>query len=934
MNSLRRIFLVLAAAVLAALSPDLAAQSPRAASLSGRVTDAGTGLALAGARVAVEGAAAQTFTDSSGEYTLLVAPEGAQQVRFSYIGYSDLLLPVTIEAGGAARLDAVFGTMDEGTVRLDEYVIKGAVVGTARAINQQRAAATLTSIVASDEIGRFPDQNAAESLQRLPGVSLYRDQGEGRFVDLRGLNYIYTSVTLNGAKVASPEVGDRAIALDVVPADTLASLEVTKVPTPDMDGEGLGGVVNIRSKSAFDETGFGAQATVESIYSKLADKFGGKINASVSDVVDDGKLGFLISATWQERQFGSRNYEIDDGWTGEDGDGEPLSNQFLQDIAFRDYEIVRRRYGAAGNLEFRPNAQTRLTVNGTYHRFTDSENRHVTYIPFGRGTITELTEDSATVTGVSRPRRDLRNREKDQDLRALSVDGETTSGAWTFDGRASTSRGHEEKPGELLARFRRNSSDGSYRYVFDGTYSIDVTQLAGADIADPASYNALDRLELSVEEGTETENNAALNARWEVSEETQTYVKFGAAYRAKTKKSEGDVTRFEDEPADFTFAALAGELTDYPYGIAVPQIDPKALTAAFYGNLDAFTPDPQIEDSVLDDWTSHEKILAGYLMAGRTFGRTALTAGVRIEKTDFDTDGFELDDGTPLPVSASHDYTNVLPGVYLRHEITPSLVVRASYSTSIMRAAFGETALRRNINTDDNEVTQGNPELEPLESRNWDASIEYYLPSLGVVSAGAFHKQIDNFTYEFEVDEPVEIGGELYELTTFDNGSDGRVTGLELAYQQQLRFLPEPFDGLGFMANLTLADSEATYPVRPDEKLPFVGQSDVTGNVALTYEKGRFFSRLALNYRSKHLREDEPIGGSEVDDRWIDDYSQLDLSASYRFSAQWEVFAEATNLTNEPFRVFQRGGELTPAKRFVQFEEYDWTATFGLRWRL
>jgi TonB-dependent receptor len=156
---------------------------------------------------------------------------------------------------------------------------------------------------------------------------------------------------------------------------------------------------------------------------------------------------------------------------------------------------------------------------------------------------------------------------------------------------------------------------------------------------------------------------------------------------------------------------------------------------------------------------------------------------------------------------------------------------------------------------------------------------------------------------------------------------------VEVSYQQQLRFLPAPFDGLAFMANATFVDSEAVYPTRPGEKLPFIGQSDVSGNFALTYEKHGFFARVAVNWRDAHLREDEPIGVNRDDDRWIDDYYQIDLSTSYRINRNLEVFAEMTNLTNEPFRVFFESSN-GQGRRLVQHEEYDWTANFGVRWRL
>ncbi|HEY1108417.1 MAG TPA: TonB-dependent receptor, partial [Opitutaceae bacterium] len=899
-----------AALVPLVLALGVALQAQSTGTLAGRVVDTRTNLALGGARVTVVGTGLVTYADASGNYSLSNVPVGAQSIEFSYVGYEDVRQAASI-GSGVTQLDGAFGSE---AVRMQAFVIDGSLVGSARAINQQRSAASLTSIVAADEIGRFPDQNAAESLQRLPGVSLYRDQGEGRFVDLRGLNYIYTSVTLNGAKVASPEVGNRAIALDIVPADTLASLEVTKVSTPDMDGEGLGGAVNIKTKSPFDAMGLNAAASAQAIYSNLTEQFGSKFDASASNVFGDGKAGLLVSATWQERKFGSQNFEIDDGWDLRAAPGGGQQQFFLQDIAFRDYEITRTRYGASAALEFRPQPTTSVQFKGTYNRFTDAENRHVLFLPFGRGTVTALDANSATVTGMSRPRRDIRNREKDQELYALSTSLKTKVDAWTLDATGAVSRGREEKPAELVARFRRNQSDTSFRYTFSGLYAVQVDQLAGPSVSDPANYNTLDRLERTREEGEEIDRNFAVNARYDLAGASPSFLKFGAAYRAKDKESATDITRFT-APASFTFASLAGGVSGYPFGPRVPQISPDALLRTFNGNP-AFVGTPLAPDTDLDDWRSEERILAGYAMGGVTLGQTKVTAGARLERTEFETRGNVIRGAAIVPTTAGRDYDHVLPAIIVRHDFNRRLVGRASYSTSLMRPAFGETAISRNIADADGEISAGNPALSALKAESFDASLEYYLPSLGVVSAAVFHKKIDNFSYAITLP-----GGDpafpAYDLITYRNGSDGKVTGLELSWQQQLRMLPAPLDGLGFMVNATFADSEATYPTRPGETLPFIGQSDVTGNVALTYEKGRFFARVALNWRDAHLREDEPIGGDETGDRWIDDFAQLDVSTAFRFSKNFEAFAEMANLTNEPFRVYQRGGGRPP--RFVQF---------------
>jgi hypothetical protein len=298
--------------VLALLAPaGLQAQSGNGV-VTGRVADAATRLALGGVRVSVTGTPLETYSAGDGDFVLLNVPAGPQTLVFNYVGYPEITRQVTVEAGRTVTEDVSFGSE---VVKLDDFVIEGSLVGTARAINQQRAADTLRNIVASDEIGNFPDQNAAESLQRVPGVSLYRDQGEGRYIVLRGLNYTFTSVKVNGGSFAGADLGERATALDVIPADALAAIEVTKVPTPDMDGEGLGGQVNIKTKSPFEADGLAASFTAQGQYSALSDQLSSKFNGYLSQRFGDAKqYGLLIAPTWQQRKFGSHNFETGGAW--------------------------------------------------------------------------------------------------------------------------------------------------------------------------------------------------------------------------------------------------------------------------------------------------------------------------------------------------------------------------------------------------------------------------------------------------------------------------------------------------------------------------------------------------------------------------------------------------------------------------------------------
>lgn len=925
--------LFLHAALTSLLALTAFAQSAAAGSLAGRVNDDSTRLALSGARVSVVGTALETFADQSGEYTIFNVPVGPQTVEFNYVGYPEARQAVTVAATGTTTANFAFGS---GAVKMEKFVIEGSAVGSARAINQQRAADTLTNLVAADDIGRFPDQNAAESIQRIPGVALYRDQGEGRFIVVRGIRPDLNTVQLNGVSIATPDRGNRTLPLDVIPSDALGAIEVAKVATPDKEMDGLGGRVDLKTRSAFDLKDRQLQFSAQGQYNDLRDRLSSKFNGTYADVLNNGTVGVIFSPTWQDRRMGSDNFEVGGPWTLRPVPGTTTGQTafFNNDINYRAYDLTRVRYGANGAIEFKPDRESLYFVRGLYSNFTDSEIRQITTIPFSEGTLTALTPVSATVTGVRREAKQLRVRAKEQELYSVSAGGEVTRGNWQFDGRVAYSEGKEVRP-EAATIFRKSARATDWTYSFaSGIYDPVVTQTGGTSISDPASFNEFNRLRTAPATGSENEANLGVNARnnFTLAGTRPAYVKFGAQYRAKEKKQEVEQVNFAALPS-YTFASLAEPQTSDDYSFYTgPRLSAAKFTSAFLDNQSAFAGTRDIIASSQADWKTNEDVTALFGMGGVTIDQLILAAGARYERTEFETRGNQIKTtGTAIvvtPATRGRTYDNFLPGLYLTYNLSKKTVVRAAWSNTFGRPNYSQTALARNVSDDNRLVTEANPDLKPLTSMNYDASVEHYFSSLGLISAAVFHKDIKNFTYQQTTPGADPSTG--YGLSTFVNGPKGEISGLELAYQQQFKFLPSPFDGLGFLANYTATSSSGTFPNRPGEKLPFIGQSKRIGNVAFTYEKSGLFLRAAVNFRTPRLREDEPIGTSAADDRYVDNFTQLDLTGSYKLSRQWEVFGEILNATNEPFRV--RFGE--NASRFVQFEEYGITANFGLRWKL
>ncbi|NJM24780.1 MAG: TonB-dependent receptor plug domain-containing protein [Bacteroidia bacterium] len=321
--------------------------------ITGVVTDAQTAQRLPGATVRVKGSASGAVTDLNGEFALRTA-DGDVEIEVSYIGFTTLTQQVTVPAGGTVHLDL---KMNSDVTELENVIVIGLLQGQQRALNQQKSADNIKNVVSADQIGRFPDPNVAEALQRVPAVNIERDQGEGRYVLVRGLAPQFTNVSINGEQIPSPEAGVRYVALDAVPADQLASIEVSKSITPDMDGDAIGGSVNLITRKAQTST-LSVRSSALMGYNSIVGKSNFQGSLELSRRFLNDKLGIMLNASYYETNRGSDNWERDDS-----------------EMELRDYELVRTRLGASGTIDYKFSEQSNLYFRGIYNRFTDRELR-------------------------------------------------------------------------------------------------------------------------------------------------------------------------------------------------------------------------------------------------------------------------------------------------------------------------------------------------------------------------------------------------------------------------------------------------------------------------------------------------------------------------------------------------------------------------------
>jgi TonB-dependent receptor len=930
----KQIITVLAAALLGGLS-----LNAQLASVTGTVSDAVSGLQLEGVRVSLLGTGIEDTTSRSGAYSLDGIEPGSYEVRFDYVGANPLVRSVQLSSGEVEILNI---GIDGEVVELDEFVITATDLGTARAINAQRAADSLTTIVASDAIGQFPDQNVAESLQRLPGLSIEKDQGEGRFVSIRGIDPDLSNVSIDGAVLAAPEGESRAVALDVIPNEVVEFLEVTKVITPDMDADAIGGTINIRTKSAFDRNRRFASFKAEAYYNDLLDRTSGKVGVTYSDILgEEGNIGLVISASHEERQTGSDNAEVDGPWEEESAEDGTSGFIAADEIEFRNYEVTRERQAVSATLEFRPSETAVYGIRAAYNYFSDQEERYRWEIKPGEAdSVATIGNRTATFNDSVETDRDIKDRFEEQEITVLSFNGTNYVDDWTFDYQLAWTHGEENEPDRLDTDFRTSDeAPFSFSYAFDreGGYVPTITHLSGLNIYEPSNYEFNEMVnEFNISE--EDEYSAQINARYEMDFGSHPgYIKFGAKYRSKEKSQDVNVNIYElADGFDLTLANFANIDSRFPFGNnpggGYLRADPTGIREYFRSTPEAFEldGDGSLEDSSLADYASEEDVLAAYLMAGVDIGDWHIIAGARVEQTDFKTEGFETtfnEDGdilTPTRISAENDYTNFLPGIIARYELNEQTIIRLSWTNSIARPKFSNSAIRREVNLEDNEITVGNPNLDPYEAMNFDATIEYYFESLGFISASIFYKDIDSFIFEQTIEDGfIDENGEAFEVTTFNNGDSADITGFEFAWSQDLTFLPEGLEGFSVLANLTLTSSNAN--VGRSEDVDFLKQSDTIYTLGLGYENYGFEFRITGTFRSEYL---DSLGGDPLEDEFIDDNFQWDISASYDINENINLYFDLINFNNEPKNTYYG---VTNAPR--QFEEYSWAAKLGVKVR-
>ena len=877
----------------------MAAASPAfAADLHGRVVDA-AGAPLPGAAVSVGGRTATAGSD--GRFDLSGLPSGAAEVQVRYVGYGASTTPVSLSDGKDAEVQITLTPPDA----VAEIVVTGQRAAERRALQVKKVADNFVEALYANDVGKLPDQNVAEAVHRLPGITIANDQGEGRYVIIRGVDPRYANVTVNGQTAAAPEPDNRQVKLDDIPSSLIGEVKVIKSLTADLDANAIAGQVDIITLSAFDRHGTFGSARAAYGQFDLNDKhpyegdltLGGTFGA-------DKQFGAVLSANYSKRPVESQNV-AGASWTTANG------NPIPADFDDRDYNLVRERTGFVGNFDWRPSDAMQFYLRTQYSKFTDHENRDRFRLPIA-GTIVSTSATTGSFTKATGTRY-VRRRDENDNTKTVSTGGKFDVGTGKLNVDLAYSRAEKTDP--LRSEFQFATGK-----TMTGTYDLSdvLFQVTpGASAYDPTQY-VFKSVNYDRREAVET----LKQARADYSLPLQLFggdgstFKLGVKVTDRHKTNDRAYTTYDPGSTAFTLAALnppsLASTYDGRYAFG-PMVDYDAAQAYVVANPTTLKLNvaKSVSTDLLSDYDVSEKIWAGYAMATLKLGNLTLVPGLRVENTDGDYSAKTFNNVTSSrgpDATGSNKYTNWFPSLNAKVDVNDRLVLRAAATTAIGRADYTQLAPAITVDATADTVTTGNPNLKPLTSTNLDAGVEYYLPGQGVLSASVFFKDIQDpiFTQTL-LNQSGTYGGVALTGAAVSqpmNANKATVSGLELNVQSQLTFLPGPFDGLGIGVNATFIDSSIKGVPNRLENLPLVQQSKTVGTAQIFYEKHGLTARVAYSYRSKFLYT---IGADANSDIYWDKHGQVDARIAYAIGDKAHsatVFLEGANLNNEPWRTF------------------------------
>jgi TonB-dependent receptor len=917
---------------------------------------------LPGASIKIKGSGQTAISDLGGFFSLDLGKADNAQIVISYTGFADREIEVVVKPGNN-ELGVIELTPAAG--QLGDVIVRGTIAGSqSRAYSIKKNSLGIMEVLSADAIGKLPDRNAAEAVQRIQGVAVARYHGEADQATVRGTPFAWTSTLFNGSRLPSANVyGTRASILDAVPSEMIQYVQVSKALTPNMEGDAIGGSINFITRTAPVKRMLNMSAAGG--YNAFSQD--GTFNGSLvyGDRFLKNKLGVIISAAVWDRNWGADSYDVSYN-TGLFND---TARKSINAVQFKRYMGRRQTYGGNAGLEYKFNSSNKLFARMMLTKFND---------------IRPVYESLIDYT-ASRYTYNYRYSEYQTKLNGFEVGGIHSFGnRWNLNWQASkyVSQFFIETPnttpsnqrGLPIAQFRQRitggfnglSSDGRKYWNFDSPNGVGDdpmhfnANLKNKDeLMDPSKL-LLSQLVIAQLDNKEDDKIAGFDLSNKINDKLK--ISGGLKYRNKQRDGINFATIVHlpnaslGIPGSAPLRALGSfDRTDFPVRSGFFKhyagdqsmyiIDPLTKQQLFDLYDTAFLRqnsfgEYSLASNATTRYNGHENVMAGYLMAEYDVNdKLKVVAGFRNEYTSLELNSSRLEtvreNGQTVnritPTKANNDYNNLLPMLNIKYSIRNNANIRAAYTRTFIRPNFNDLIPNENTNTTTIPitVTKGNPELNPTYSDNFDLMGEYYFNNIGLISGGVFYKKIKDVVF---TDRRVEMqDGQSYLFSQPKNLKNSYLVGVEAGINRRFDFLKGFWSGFGVEFNYTFIYSEVKVPrlvgtntVVDKSSLP--NQSRNIYNAILFYERKGVMVRLAANYRGKSVETINQQLGPQYN-IWTDKNLTLDASASVTITPRVRTFVELNNLTNEPLKTFM--GE---QRRVTMVEWYGQRGQAGIRW--
>lgn len=933
--------------------------------ITGKIVDGQSGKPLPGASIFLEGTTLGVQTEPDGTFILSGFPAKTYTIKIGFLGYKEITVVHDFSKQPSLYLEK---TLQPSFTQLKGVTITGRALGQTKAMQVQKNAENIKTVVSAEQIASFPDMTAADAMQRIAGITLQRDQGEGRFVQLRGTPPEFTVFNVNGVQIPSPEGDVRYVGMDVINADQIENIEVTKVMTPDMNADGIGGTVNIITKKAQDSISV-IKTSASGGFNNLRKTGNSQVQFSFEQ--RKGNLGIIVNGSYYYSQQGADNIEFDyekNTFFGDTG----RSNYHLQyrEVQLRHYDVTRERIGVTTTLDYQWGDHTNFYVTGMFNTFSDDEIRRRKVYTLDDA----LSERYYLYGGVEH---DVRDREKIQQISTVNIGSKHTFNFLEIDYETALARATEREPDYLEAIFENPGQAIAIKFNLDDPLYPRAT-FPDVTVSDGAfDYENYELDQILFQDNTTVDENLTSFFNVKIPFRVlgnKGYIKTGAQIRSKDKFRDNKAQSFGAYVVQPYIYPLAGDtltlttVTDdfiddnlLDQGYVVDNMPNPDKLREFYENYptgfiygsEGITETR--ERTFGQDYTAEEDIIAYYVMGRQDWQDLTLIGGYRMERTTVRYEGYHIlkkPSGYYIGMDTITDQrtqTFVLPNLQVKYRLNPKTNIRAALTYNYVRPNFSDIIPYREVNQRQ-EVKYGNPNLDYPKATNYDFLVEHYWGRASILSAGVFYKEIEDFIFNYKIfgfeGNPALGNFSKVELEIPLNGNRALVRGAELQAQFFFDFLPAFFKNFGLFSNYTYTNSIAflnkRYPANENtnivefngeyldffeaeeqERIQLPGQSPHTTNVALFYDNSRLYLKLSANYSDAYLVK---LGADPDLDEYYAPQFRLDFNGYYQVNRLLRIFGDMRNITNEPLIYYL--GEPTKIK---QQEFYSFWARLGFK---